>query len=271
MYRVKESRRRGGAELLPARFEGFLKSPNTTLPVSCPFTKNLGRLMEENDSRAFGQTVPVVRHASGGMRRASATRVLILLVFAVLLPPFGATQEPATAEPATAELATVPSTYAAASQPIVIDTTDQADMEGARKESAGIPEPSPDLSPSEVVRVQVQALGSNDTPEEGAGIRAAFNFASPSNRDATGPLPRFRTLFDNPAYGPMLNHQFAEYSDVQRTEDTARVGVILITADGERVGYLFQLTLQTRPPYENCWMTDAVIPIDVADPSSSKI
>jgi len=260
--RVKELRRQSGSgEVLIAGFEGFLASSYMILPVSCPLTKNLGRLMEENYSRASEQNLPVVQHASAGMQRTLATCVLVLLVFAVLGPLFGAIAEPAIA----------PSTHDAASLPIVIDTTDQADMKEDANDNAGIPAPSPDLSPSKVVQVQVQALGANDSPEEGAGIRAAFNFASPSNREATGPLPRFRTLFDNPAYQPMLNHQFAEYSDVQRSEDMARVGVILITAAGERVGYLFQLTLQTRPPYENCWMTDAVIPIDVAELSSSKI
>jgi hypothetical protein len=151
------------------------------------------------------------------------------------------------------------------------DTTEHSQAADPSDSSASIPSPSPDLSPEEVVRVQVEALGSNDTPEEGAGIRAAFNFASPSNRRATGPLDRFRTLFDTPMYGPMVNHSAAEFSDVQQEDDVARVGVILMTGNGERVGYLFQLTLQERAPYEDCWMTDAVIPIDVEDPNSTKI
>lgn len=150
----------------------------------------------------------------------------------------------------------------------VTDTTQHSD---AADTSSAIPSPTPELSPEEVVRVQVDALGSNDTPEEGAGIRAAFNFASPSNRRATGPLERFRTLFDTPMYGPMIDHTAAQFSDVQQEDDLARMGVILTTKDGDRVGYLFQLTLQDRAPYENCWMTDAVVPIDVEDPESTKI
>jgi len=151
------------------------------------------------------------------------------------------------------------------------DTTAHRNASGTPDPSTAIPSPEPELSPEEVVRVQVKALGSNDTPEEGAGIRAAFNFASPANRRATGPLDRFRTLFDTPMYGPMIDHTAAQFSDVQREDDRARVGVILTTSAGERVGYLFQLTLQQSPPYEDCWMTDAVIPIDVEDPESTKI
>ena len=121
------------------------------------------------------------------------------------------------------------------------------------------------------MQVQVEALGSNDTPTEGAGIQAAFNFASPSNREATGPLNRFRTLFDTPMYGPMIDHVAAQFSDVQQEGRTARVGVILTTSEGERVGYLFQLTLQDAPPYENCWMTDAVVPVRIDTADSTKI
>jgi hypothetical protein len=127
-----------------------------------------------------------------------------------------------------------------------------------------LPEPAPSLSPKEVVRLQVEALGTNDQPYEDAGIEAAFNFASPANKRATGPLRRFRTLFDTPAYGPMLDHEGATYSDVQRAGDAARVGVILETSDG-RVGYLFQLARQSGEPHDGCWMTDAVRRVSVRD------
>ena len=129
-----------------------------------------------------------------------------------------------------------------------------------------LPAPDSTLSPGEVVRLQVRALGRNDTPYEGAGIETAFNLASPANRRATGPLGRFRTLFDTPAYAPMVDHRGATFSEVQVRGDGARVGVLLTEAEGTRVGYLFQLSKQTAPPYEGCWMTDAVqrVPVDAA-------
>lgn len=130
-----------------------------------------------------------------------------------------------------------------------------------------LPEPSPELSPTEVVRLQVEALGTNDTPREDAGIEAAFNFASPANKRATGPLSRFERLFETPAYGPMIDHDGATYSAPQVDDDVARMGVILITAQGDRVGYLFRLSEQEDPPHEGCWMTDAVqrVPVDQVD------
>ncbi len=134
-----------------------------------------------------------------------------------------------------------------------------------------LPEPAPDLSPTEVVRLQVEALGTNDSPFEDAGIEAAFNFASPANKRATGPLTRFRRLFDTSAYGPMIDHDGATYSDPQVEGTVARMGVILTTAQGERVGYLFRLSKQEGEPHADCWMTDAVRRVPVEDVGGQKI
>jgi len=131
--------------------------------------------------------------------------------------------------------------------------------------SDSLPEPSPELSPREVVQLQVDALGANDEPHEDAGVEAAFNFASPANKRATGPLERFRTLFDTPAYGPMIDHDGATYSAVQVEGRAAQMGVILETDAGERVGYLFRLSKQTDPPHADCWMTDGVVRVEVGD------
>lgn len=137
--------------------------------------------------------------------------------------------------------------------------------------SDSLPEPAPDLSLTEVVRLQVEALGTNDTPYEDAGIEAAFAFASPANKRATGPLDRFHRLFDTPAYGPMIDHAGATYSDPQVEGKMARMGVILTTAQGERVGYLFRLSKQEGEPHAGCWMTDAVRRVPVEDMGGQSI
>lgn len=113
--------------------------------------------------------------------------------------------------------------------------------------------------------MQVDALAANDVPYDDAGIEAAFNFASPANKRATGPLERFRTLFDTAAYGPMIDHQGATYSTVQVEGRVAQMGVLLTTAEGDRVGYLFRLSKQTEGPHADCWMTDAVTRVAVGD------
>lgn len=134
-----------------------------------------------------------------------------------------------------------------------------------------IPAPSPDLSPQQVVRLQVEALGDNDEPYEEAGIEAAFQFASPANKRATGPLQRFRTLFETRAYAPMIDHLDARYSEAEVRGEVARIGVILTTQQGERVGYLFRLSKQSDPPHEGCWMTDGVQRVSVDQTNGQRI
>lgn len=126
-----------------------------------------------------------------------------------------------------------------------------------------LPEPSPDLSPEEVVRIQVDALGRNDAPHVDSGIEAAFRFASPANKRVTGPLERFRLLFA----GPMIGHDGARYSEVQQTDTEARMGVMLST-DAGPVGYVFRLSKQTQAPHQDCWMTDAVERVPVSSIST---
>lgn len=134
-----------------------------------------------------------------------------------------------------------------------------------------LPSPSPELSPKEVVRLQVEALGNNDAPYEDAGIEAAFNFASPANKSSTGPLDRFSRLFETATYGPMIDHEKATYSPPEIEGRTAKVGVILFTAQGKRVEYLFRLSKQEEGPHEECWMTDAVRQISVEEAAGRKI
>lgn len=124
-------------------------------------------------------------------------------------------------------------------------------------------QPHPDLSPAEVIRIQIEALGKNDSPHENAGIEIAFRFASPTNKQATGPLERFIQIARSPAYRPMLNHRGAEYSELQTRGDEAVQPLILTTKAGEQIGYTFFLSKQRGGPFDACWMTDGVIRFNV--------
>ena len=127
----------------------------------------------------------------------------------------------------------------------------------------GLAGPSSDLDPAAVVRTQLEALAHNDAPWPGAGIEATWAFASPENRSVTGPLERFRKLFENPVYGPMVDHVAARVSEARPLGDTALVGAVLDDADGKRRGYLFRLSRSDRDGCEACWMTDSVLPVPV--------
>jgi hypothetical protein len=122
-------------------------------------------------------------------------------------------------------------------------------------------EPNPELSPGQVVKIQVEALQNND--EADTGIEITFKFASPANKRVTGPLNRFKRLVKNPLYRPMLNHKIAEYEPVEISGNTATQRVTIIGPNGKATVYLFSLSRQTEPPCIGCWLTDSVTVVPV--------
>jgi len=125
--------------------------------------------------------------------------------------------------------------------------------------------PAPEYEPDEVVGIQMRALGTNNQPYENAGIELTFRFASPQNREFTGPLSRFQMLFDNIAYQPMVGHAELTIGEAEIQGETARVPVLIADQDGNKAGYLFYLSKQSKAPYENCWMTDRVIRVTLPE------
>ena len=122
------------------------------------------------------------------------------------------------------------------------------------------PEPSPRSSPADVVRIQVDALRENG--EDDRGIEIVFRFASPANRSATGPLPRFAAMIRGPLFYPMLNHVSALYDDVEVSGELARQQVAVATRDGWVVVYTFLLRRQSEGVYTGCWMTEGVTAVN---------
>ncbi len=119
--------------------------------------------------------------------------------------------------------------------------------------------PHPSYTPEQVVRIQVESLAGPGGSEE--GIARVFQFASPSNKAATGPFERFSRLVRAPEYAPMLRHTHAEYGPVL-VEGSLAFQAVLITAwEGSRHLYLFQLSRQKTGSMKGCWMTDTVLPI----------
>jgi uncharacterized protein DUF4864 len=121
------------------------------------------------------------------------------------------------------------------------------------------PHPAPSLTPADVVGIVLNALQHNDDPTPDAGIATTFEFASPANREETGPLERFASMIKNPAYRPMLGFRSATRARIEIDANHARQRVVLVGKDGSQVTYVFLLTKQAEGPYANCWMTDGVI------------
>lgn len=121
--------------------------------------------------------------------------------------------------------------------------------------------PSEDYSPEEVVEIQVEALASNDDPYKDAGIEIAYNFASPRNRQSTGPIDSFKKLVKNRKYSPLINHDKSASAPLERKDERGTlkaVQEITLEKNGEESAYRFMLSKQTDGKWADCWMTDAV-------------
>ena len=124
--------------------------------------------------------------------------------------------------------------------------------------------PSSDLSAQDVVEIQLLGLQSART-DRSAGIKQVWIFAHPGNKRVTGPLPKFATLFDMPAYAPLLGHLNYVINDSQIEKDVAQFMLTVLALDGSSYGYLWvlrQANLSAEKTAsgerETVWMTTAV-------------
>ncbi|MGB7158130.1 MAG: DUF4864 domain-containing protein, partial [Tepidisphaeraceae bacterium] len=112
--------------------------------------------------------------------------------------------------------------------------------------------------PEEVVRLVTEAMGHNDTPAADAGITTAFAFASPGNKQITGPLARFVPMVKTPLYKPLLDYAKIEYAPIRVEGDYAEQLVTVTDERGEPAAFLWVLSRQAEGDFEDCWMTDGV-------------
>ena len=120
--------------------------------------------------------------------------------------------------------------------------------------------PSPDLSPREVVKIQVDSLRHWNEPTPNRGIWTTFQFASPANRRVTGPYGHFLRLIRGPENRPFLHAKDARFLSERRTGSSSEVVVELEDPEGARKRFTFSLSLQGTAPFKDCWMTDGVYP-----------
>lgn len=119
--------------------------------------------------------------------------------------------------------------------------------------------PSIDKTPESIVRTVVEALRLNDNDD--SGIATVYCFASPGNKQMTGPIERFTGMIKS-GYGDMLNHSDSEFDSIEIRDDVALQPVWLTTPGGSVVGYLFRLGKQSDGEFAGMWMTEAVYKID---------
>ena len=118
--------------------------------------------------------------------------------------------------------------------------------------------PNCERPPGLVVHIQVLALQNND-PATNEGINTTWQFASPSNRDLTGPYSNFVRTIES-GFEPLLNATGVRYGPLDRNGDTASQLVTVVDASGTTTSYRWTVEKQTEAPYEGCWMTAGVAP-----------
>ena len=119
--------------------------------------------------------------------------------------------------------------------------------------------PKPSMGPQEVVDLQMKAMQRNNYPYENHGIEVAYRFASPANKENTGPIQRFTQMVNNEIYNSLLNARQYGLDAVEVEGNVAVQKVTLIDQQKKPVVYFFQLSKQEEGTYKDCWLTDGVV------------
>ncbi len=122
-----------------------------------------------------------------------------------------------------------------------------------------LPAPHTERTPEDVLKIVLEALEDNDSPHEDAGLRTAFNFASPRFRARVGgSLEEFVQELTDPINEPLVDHGEAKRGRLEVEEREGSERVIVVGDGGEVNTYEFYLEKVDGGKYDGCWMVDAV-------------
>ena len=87
--------------------------------------------------------------------------------------------------------------------------------------------PDSNITPSEVIRIQLLGLQKNDNEFKDSGIEQTWNFAHPNNKKVTGPLDNFKRMIKGDSYQMMINHLSHTITPVSYTHLTLPTKMIV--------------------------------------------
>ena len=125
--------------------------------------------------------------------------------------------------------------------------------------NAELLEPNSKINPSEVVKIQLLGLQNNNKVFNDSGIEQTWNFAHPMNKQATGPLDRFKEMLKSNNYQMMINHISHTITQVRRGDDWVQFEVIIL--DKEKIYHKFNWQVEKfieDGPLKDCWLTTMV-------------
>lgn len=119
--------------------------------------------------------------------------------------------------------------------------------------------PSFKYKPLEVVKIQLSALKNNDKPYKNYGIMQTWEFAHPSNKKFTGPLPRFIKLLNKKGYNILLNHTEHKILEIFKSDKKLIYEVVILDKDKNFFKYNWQIEkFLNEGPLYNSWLTTSV-------------
>ena len=119
--------------------------------------------------------------------------------------------------------------------------------------------PNIEIEPNQVVQIQLNGLMNNDKPNQDYGIKQTWEFAHPSNKKYTGPLPRFINLLKSESYKMLINHLDSEIIEVFKSSN--QYGFEITILGNDKKYYKFQWVVEKyydEGPLKDCWLTTTV-------------
>ena len=124
---------------------------------------------------------------------------------------------------------------------------------------ADIQIPKNSILPVEVIKIQLTGLMNNDKKFKDSGIEQTWNFAHPSNKKYTGPLPHFKMMIKGKSYQMLINHLSHTITEIGRSDKWAQFEVIIL--DKEKIYHKFNWQVEKyteEGPLKDCWLTTMV-------------
>tara|TARA_B100001057_G_scaffold421451_1_gene442403 strand:- start:276 stop:749 length:474 start_codon:yes stop_codon:yes gene_type:complete len=119
--------------------------------------------------------------------------------------------------------------------------------------------PSSKIEPAEVIKIQLIGLQKNDLGYKDSGIEQTWNFAHPSNKKNTGPLPNFKMMIKGNSYQMLLDHISHSITELGSGDKWAQFEVIIL--DKNKIYHKFNWQVEKytiEGPLKDCWLTTMV-------------
>ena len=129
--------------------------------------------------------------------------------------------------------------------------------------NADIIKPNQNLSPYDVVKIQLNALKNNNLFSKDSGIKQVWLFAHPENKKSTGPFERFKKMIYGDQYEFLIQHNSHKIELIMNSPAKHIFGVEILNKNKELFFYEWHVEKGSDANCKNCWFTSAVsIPVD---------